>query len=215
MATIGGDRAALFEHYQSAKKWLECSPYVLEIEWQASLYLSDISESHFLREYAWVILNSGFRESVVRRHFDYISLCFCDWESAFEIDANRQACVDSALAVFAHRRKLEAIVATASVVHSAGFEQLREAVEADALQALSSLPYIGSVTIWHLAKNLGVDVAKPDRHLKRVAGRFGYDDVNRMCRDIQSDFGDRISVADIVLWRFEEQALRRGKKTTH
>jgi len=36
---------------------------------------------------------------------------------------------------------------------------------------LMSLPYVGAVTWRHLAKNLGLPVAKADRHLVRLAGR--------------------------------------------
>jgi hypothetical protein len=199
------NRRALIDYYKMAKFKIECSPYVQEIKWQQALRLSNISETHFLREYAWVVLNSGFREAVVRRHFDYISLCFCDWESAEAISSNARACVESALAAFANRRKLEAIVNTAGMVSAIGFELLKLDLERDPLSVLSPLPFLGPVTKWHLAKNLGLDVAKPDRHLARLARQFGYNDVTRMCGDIGREFGDRIAVVDSVLWRFEEQ----------
>lgn len=53
---------------------------------------------------------------------------------------------------------------------------------------------------------IGIDSNKPDRHLQRLAHEFGYDDVHRMCQDIRAEVGDRISVTDIVLWRFAERA---------
>lgn len=205
MAKAVNDRSAATRHYELAKAWICRSPYVQEIEWQQSLHASNASESQFLREYAWVVLNSGFRESVVRRRFDYISLCFCDWESAEVIETNGQACVESAFAVFRNRRKLNAIVETARRVSRCGFLHIKSMLDEGAVSVLCDLPFIGPVTMWHLAKNLGVDVAKPDRHLVRLARRFGYDDVNRMCRDIQAEAGDRVAVVDLVLWRFEEQ----------
>jgi hypothetical protein len=84
---------------------------------------------------------------------------------------------------------------------------VRGRINANGLAALEALPFIGTVTKWHLAKNLGLDVAKPDRHLLRIAARFGYDDVQRMCHDICEFCGERISVADLVLWRFEERTF--------
>ena len=56
-----------------------------EVQWQRQVALEGFSETDLLRECAWVILCSGFRERIVRRVFDYVSLCFCDWESASAI----------------------------------------------------------------------------------------------------------------------------------
>lgn len=109
--------------------------------------------------------------------------------------------------------KLQAIGETASLIARNGFDWLKQCLEVDPLSTLRSLRYIGDVTKWHLAKNIGVDVAKPDRHLVRVAERFGYSDVHRMCREINEQCGDLVSVADLILWRFEERSTptrRRG-----
>ena len=67
---------------------------------------------------------------------------------------------------------------------------------------LKSLPYIGPVTCYHLAKNIGLQVAKPDRHLTRLANHTGYNDVQLFCEDISRQTGDSIPAVDIVLWRF-------------
>jgi hypothetical protein len=40
-----------------------------EIDWQYLLRFDSVSESQFLEELAWVVLNSGMRESVVRTRF--------------------------------------------------------------------------------------------------------------------------------------------------
>ena len=201
---------ALLAHYRVARDWIFSSPYIDEVRWQEAQSLSQIDETKFLREYAWVVLNAGFREAIVRKCFDFISLCFCDWESAGSIAAHERVCVESALSVFRNRKKLEAIASTARLIATGGLGQLTEPLQEGPVEILQSLPYIGSVTSWHLAKNLGADVAKPDRHLSRVAIRFGYRDVGAMCRDISVAVGDRISVADLVLWRFEERTLANG-----
>jgi hypothetical protein len=187
---------ALLDHYRAAKNWICNSPYFEEVRWQESLSLTNLNESHFLREYAWVVLNSGFRESVIRKRFDFISLCFCDWESAVAIAERPSVCVETAMTVFANRKKLEAITFTASLLAREGFEKFVASLHQDADRALKQLPYIGETTSWHLAKNLGADVAKPDRHLVRLADRFGYSDASLMCRDISAAVGDRVSVTD-------------------
>jgi hypothetical protein len=167
-----------------------------------------MDESQFLREYAWVVLNSGFREAVVRQRFNYISLCFCDWESAESIAERGQLCIETALEVFRHRGKLEAIAFTAKRIASNGFSELSASLRLNPTLALQQFPYIGAITSLHLAKNLGAEVAKPDRHLVRLANRFGYSDPGTMCQDISIAIGDRVPVADLVLWRFEERHAR-------
>lgn len=202
---------ALIDHYTTAKDWMCSSAYADELRWQESISLSGLDESAFLREYAWVVLNSGFRESVVRQRFDYISLCFCDWESADSIASNAPACVDSAYPIFRNRRKLEAIASTATTIRETGFDSVVTRLKSDACNTLQTFPFIGKVTSWHLAKNLGADVAKPDRHLVRLAQRFGCKDVWTMCEIISEAVGDRLSVTDLVLWRFEERRTSRAR----
>jgi hypothetical protein len=131
------------------------------VRWQESLSIENLDESHFLREYAWVVLNSGFKEAIIRKRFNFISLCFCDWESAKSIAKNERICVETALTVFRNRKKLEAISFTANLIARDGFEGFSSSLRDDVVLALRQLPYIGEVTSWHLAKNLGVDVLQP------------------------------------------------------
>lgn len=196
----------LLEFYRSAKSWIERSSYAGELRWQASLNEPNFSEADFLREYAWVVLNSGFRESVVRKHFDFISLCYCEWESAQEIYDLGEICSNAAASAFGNRRKLRAINYTAGFVHRMGFDRFKANLVEDFFGLALTLPFIGPITARHLAKNLGFDAAKPDRHLARLAEEFGCSSVNEMCSSISEVTGDSLSVTDIVLWRFEERS---------
>src|SRR5262245_55231058 len=136
MASVLDQRGELLQHYQQAKSWIDRSPFVREIEWQRTRGFEQVTESQFLCEYAWVVLNSGFREAVVRQRFDYISLCFCDWESAAAIARLGQTCVDCALPAFGNRKKLSAVLETARVIEREGFESLRLRIGADAMSVL-------------------------------------------------------------------------------
>lgn len=198
----------LFAYYETAKTWIERSDFSGEIHWQAELQPADFSESDFLREYAWVVLNSGFREAVIRKYFDYISLCYCDWSSAKEIFELGDVCSNAAARAFGNIKKLRAITRTAGVLDQIGFANFKDSLIAD-FDFCQSLPFIGPITARHLAKNLGFDVAKPDRHLARLAMQFGYCSVHDMCLAISERTGDRLSVADIVLWRFAERSKAR------
>ena len=207
---MGTDAVVAF--YAAAKSHLGKSAYESEIEWQASRTLDEFTEQDLLREAAWVILCSGFRESVVRNSFSFISMCFFEWESASIISANSQLCRATALEAFRNERKIDAIVRTALYIRSVGFDFYRTEVLQDPVSALRRLPYIGSVTAYHLAKNLGADVAKPDRHLVRFAESQGFGDVHSLCSAISNATGDPLRLVDLVLWRFLVERKRSGKR---
>lgn len=188
--------------YTKAKLKVMASGFGSEIIWQKSVRLVDLTETTFLREYAWVVLSSGMRESVVRRKFPGISEAFFDWASAHQIVLHRDNCVRSALLLFRNKRKIEAIAQGAQIMYEKGFEVLREDIECDPILALRRFPYIGPTTSFHMAKNIGLAVAKPDRHLLRLAALAGYAQPAEFCSVIAEYVGDPIPVVDIVLWRF-------------
>ncbi len=207
-------KKALIRYYTNARNWIAGTEFSKELDWQERILGSPVSEALFLREYAWVVLNSGFKEEIVRSKFFYISLCFCDWESASEIARNGEVCVETALATFSNRRKLQAIVDVSTHIVEVGFDEFFGVKSRNPTIEFQSLPFIGPITVWHLAKNLGFDVAKPDRHLLRLADKFGYDCVHRMCDELCAEVGERVAVADLVLWRFQERShsLRSGNR---
>jgi len=196
------DNDKLFFVYDYAKNYVHASGYGYESIWQSSLNYADFTEQDLLREAAWVILNSGFKEEVVRKCFNYISLCFCDWESAETIVQNEKNCRETSLVKLNNTKKIDAIIRVASIINECGFVCLKNNIIIDPITELQKLPYIGSVTSFHLAKNLGFPIAKPDRHLVRFAKCFGYDDVQDLCCRISERTGDPIQCVDIVLWRF-------------
>ena len=188
--------------YEAAARYVNDAGYGEEVEWQRNLTFSDFTESELLRETAWVVLCSGFRERRVRRLFDYVSLCFCDWESADAIVDAETVCRDAARTVFNNERKLAAIASAARRITEVGFGELRNAIHKDPIGQLRKFPYIGGATAWHLAKNLGMDVAKPDRHLERVASSLGFCDAGGLCAAIAREAGERVCVVDVIVWRY-------------
>lgn len=187
--------------YLDAKGLLISTGYSWELDWQAETDLERVTESGFLREAAWVVLSSGFREAMVRRVFPSISAAFRGWISAEAILRESRSCRRAALAVFRNRRKIDAIIGIASAVAARGYEDLKKNVQDRGPDALSELPFIGPVTRYHLAKNIGVQVAKPDRHLRRVAELAGYLSPQALCEAIEVHVGDPVAVIDLVIWR--------------
>lgn len=73
-------------------------------------------------------------------------------------------------------------------------------VQFEPLDFLETLPWIGPVTKFHLAKNLGEDVAKPDVHLERLA-RYEATTTAQLCQRLSRQTGYRIATVDTILWQ--------------
>lgn len=197
-----GKANRLIESYVEAKDLVLGRGFGAELDWQESVQEKNFSETDLLREGAWVILSSGMNERVVRSKFSAMSRVFLRWCSAEKIVINRLLCKRGALAVFRHERKIKAIIDLADRVHVHGFEAVKGWIIEDGTSYLQSFAYIGPVTCFHLAKNLGISVAKPDRHLSRIASVSGFCSAHDMCLELSDLTGDPISVVDLVLWRF-------------
>ncbi|MGO9022294.1 MAG: hypothetical protein ACLQVJ_28485 [Syntrophobacteraceae bacterium] len=188
--------------YLRAKKAVLDAGYGDEVEWQASISFEEVDENHFLREAAWVVLSSGMRETVVRKKFPEISHAFFEWESARKISARADQCRQNALACFGHLGKINAIIFISAHVERHGFGSVQRAIEAEGIPYIMQFPFMGPATSFHFAKNIGLSVVKPDRHLVRIAKRLGYKSPEALCSEISNLTGDRVSVVDIVLWRY-------------
>ena len=196
------DSTALAVAYVKAKRAVLAAGFGWEIVWQRTRAAAGFSEPDLLREAAWVILSAGMRESVIRSKFPAISESFLHWRAAADIARSAELCIHSALQHFGHESKVRAIGSVAELVNDKGFDRVVEEIQANPFTALQQFPFIGPVTTFHLAKNLGIRVAKPDRHLSRLAERCGYADTQTLCTNISEFTGDPVDVVDVVLWRF-------------
>ena len=192
----------LATRYLMAKRIIIDQGFQNEILWQSKLCFGDLNESEFLRELAWVILSSGMKERVIRKVFPNISYCFFNWSSAKEIADNSDICFDSAIKQFNHKPKIAAVIFAAQKLRDANFDDFKRQISENPIGVLQQFPYIGPITVFHLAKNIGLPVAKPDRHLVRIANQEGFYDIQDFCRLISHECGDSVPVVDIVLWRF-------------
>ncbi len=168
--------------YQTLRADVIARGFQCDIDWSESL--RPVTDADvFGREYAFVICNSGMKAQVARAIYSRIM-------EALVVGA-------SAKSVFGHPGKAGAI--------DRGWHERKAWLDAylaaeDKLTFLGALPWIGETTKFHLAKNLGVDVAKPDRHLQRVADVYGLS-VDQLCAELSSASGDRVATVDYVIWR--------------
>lgn len=188
--------------YLWAKDFVIARGFGPEVDWQGSLCFEKVTESAFLAEAAWVVLSCGMREAIVRKSFSAVSEAFRWWESAARIAREADSCIAGALKSFNHRGKITAIARIASQIDDLGFGRLKGEIAVSGVTRLREFPFMGPATSYHLAKNIGMDVVKPDRHLLRIAAATGYPCPDSLCRDIAHAVGDRIAVVDVVLWRY-------------
>ena len=70
----------------------------------------------------------------------------------------------------------------------------------DLIAFCETLPWIGPITKFHLAKNLGSNVAKPDVHMLRLAKLSGTT-AQELCERLSRETGYRAATIDLILWR--------------
>lgn len=190
--------------YLDAKEVVLEGGHSEEIAWQMSRSPRLVTETDFLREAAWVILSAGLSSRVVDRVFPGVSEAYYDWNVDAIVAADVRCCESLALRSFSHPGKIHAITALCLNLYQVGLDAAMEALRAEGPAYLTGFDFIGPVTCRHLAKNLGLEVAKPDRHLLRIVGKLGWSDVQEMCAAISEVTGDSIAVVDLVFWRFAE-----------
>ena len=150
------DKKSLIEFYKKAKQICIDSGYGHEIQYVEERHFKDIDVDTFFGEYAFVVLSSGISNKAA--------------ESMYEKFMKTQK-----MSSVKHPGKRKALE-KAGREHFQWFDLLTKCKDdGSRIQFIQTLPYMGPATSYHLARNLGIDCAKPDRHLKRIAEHFGYD----------------------------------------
>lgn len=153
-----------------------------DIAWSETVAVP-VSANDFALEAIWVICNSGMKHSVARLVQGRV------------LGAIREGRPVSS--GFRHPGKAAAMqdIWDGREGYFRGFLAAE-----DKLAYLKSLPWIGDITKYHLAKNCGIDCAKPDVHLKRLADREGVT-AHELCGRLARETGYRVATVDVILWR--------------
>jgi hypothetical protein len=168
--------------FDYVKKEVVENGYEKEIEWVRNIN-QDIDKSYFFREYVWVVVNSGMNNKVAEKIFR----SFWNDGKDFNFDAVK------------HKYKNKSIL---EVFNNLDDYFSKYTKSKNKMGFLFSLPHIGKITKYHLARNLGMDFAKPDRHLVNISNIFGYENVLEFCKKISELSNERIGVVDLIFWRF-------------
>lgn len=153
-----------------------------DIQWSENVTAPDNAED-FARETIWVICNSGMKNTVARLIYDRVIGALSSGRRVME--------------VFRHAGKAQAIE---RIWGDRATLHLGYLAAEDKLAFCRSLPWIGDITKFHLAKNFGLDVAKPDVHLQRLADLEG-GSVAAMCERLAAETGFRVATVDLLVWR--------------
>ena len=162
--------------------------YADTIAWSEAIAAPATSRD-FAEAAIYVVCNSGFRTSVALPVYQRCMVALDDGMSA-----------DT---VFGHPGKTAAIDAI-WLAKDTLFEAFNN--DADKVTFCATLPWVGPVTKFHLAKNLGVDVAKSDVHLTRLARADGVT-AQELCAALARATGYRIATIDTILWRACEAGI--------
>lgn len=164
-----------------------------DIEWTEALQApSDADE--FAAAVIYVIANSGMKNTVAVPIFEK---CMHALKSGKPVRS-----------VFGHPGKgqaMEAIWLARDTLFQ-GYVEAR-----DKIAFCAALPWVGPVTKYHLGRDMGADVAKPDVHLERLATR-DRTTVERLCCRLARLSGYRIGTVDIILWRGCEQRILNSRR---
>lgn len=153
-----------------------------DLKWQRTASFPESPEV-FARQLIWVILNSGMKSAVARQIADRVYPALETRKPIYPA-AFRHVGKSTAIEhIWRNRKRLHLDASRAS----------------DLVEWCGALPWIGKITKYHAAKNLGANVAKPDRWLERVAGASG-ETVKALCQRLSSASGDRVAVVDLVIW---------------
>lgn len=153
-----------------------------DIEWSENIQ-EPTDPAEWALEAIFVICNSGMKNTVARRIFDRIVAALNEGRPVSE--------------AFGHKGKVGAIE---HIWNNRDELLVRYQQATDKLEFCGSLPWIGGITKYHLAKNFGLDVAKPDVHLQRLADLEGTT-VDALCRRLAVETGFRVATVDVLIWR--------------
>ena len=169
--------------------------YDAAIEWSENMK-APATAANFASEAIYVICNSGMSNRVAMPIFERCLAAVRRNESASTVFGHPQkaAAIDE---IWRRRRPL--------------FRELRKSD--DLIEFCERLPWIGPVTKYHLAKNLGANVAKPDVHLNRLAEPEGVT-AQELCQRLAQETGYRIATIDLILWRACADGIIHSKEST-
>lgn len=140
-----------------------------------------LTPERFLSQYTWVVLVSGFKAEIVFKKFPEVRALLKEFDAS-KICVNHL--IRSGLKIIANKSKWQSIYDGVRLLKSTPWEDFKGQY-LSSVDAMEGLPHIGPTLKYHLARNLGFDVVKPDLHLTRMAAHFGVMGPDVLCNSVQ------------------------------
>lgn len=166
-----------------------------DTKWVHEVSPDCIAVQEFFVEYIWVVYACNFKVAYLERLWDPLRQAYGSYET---LDMSRMQTV---LNIINNKAKWKAVYRTAIKMQFLGWDEFKKAY-LNSIDSLTWLDFIGPVTKFHLARNLGFDVAKPDRWMCRMAEKLGWENVASMCDYLAKKHGLKVKEVDIILWKY-------------
>jgi len=204
----------LTQMFNSALKRVVGRGWGSEVEHFRQLKFDKVDGTFFFQEYAHCVYASGWKWAYVDTYWPELTQAFREWEYV-DVCKHTSEVRMRALGIINHPKKVDAIISCAERLKSRGWSDFKRWLKTmDLLVPPGELGYIGPATRYHLARNIGADVAKPDRYMLRRARETGYPETNAgvqsLARRISKLTGERVGVVDVVFWRDAEGSHNQG-----
>jgi len=195
----------LISLYNDALKRVVARGWDDEVQYFRQLTFEKVDGRFFFREYVFCVYVAGWSWSNVDLRWNRLEKCFRKWDYK-QVSSNSAQVRDEALTIINHEKKTDAILQCATKLSSWGWARFRDWLQGYSLLVPPrQLGYIGPAVRYHLARNIGADVAKPDRYMLNLAAKNGYPPtdpgVQQFAKRISVLTGERVGVVDYVLWR--------------
>lgn len=176
----------------------------------ANTDFNTITPEFFWSEYIWVVYASGFSSKIISKLYpkllDAYSLAkheFLDYAHNHLDIKDRGLYMKKSLSIVNNKIKAFSVFEMSHreglALSDIGWDKYRSSL--DNPEKLQRLPYIGPITCYHLARNLGqLKWVKPDLHLTRLSKHWGFADPIEMCKAIQKEVNMPLGLIDLVLF---------------
>jgi len=179
-----------------------------------------LQPTDFFREYMWCVYTSGFNAKVVSRMFPILQDIYRPLDDVFanfKVNIDSVAMAHHALAICNNKRKVKSIIDMAfkggQEIKKSSWSIYRD-TKLSSPDKLKELPFIGPITCYHLARNIGLlYYVKPDLHLNRMAINWKFEGPVELCRSIQKEFNLPLGIIDLVLW-YSASTFGTNEKST-
>jgi hypothetical protein len=175
-----------------------CKVIKFDTKWVLKISPDTITPSCFFKEYVWVVYASNFKVNILEKYRINLYQAYGDYRT---LDITRK---DAVLSVINNLSKWNAVLDTAKKLKYIGWkgEFGFKEIYLSSIDSMTVFKFIKDITKFHLARNLGFDVAKPDRWMQRIRDQFECLSVKEMCQYLSSKYNMPVKQIDLILWKY-------------